>query len=409
VNLLVSIRNVSESEPFNPFDASQSRDAWDRLRAMRDAAPVVTIANDMRYVTRYEDARAILRDTETFSNASGMKAPGVVIPAEDRLLGELDPPRHTAVRRVIVTAMTPKVVHGAEPFIRETAAALLAALPANSCDLVREYTAVLPNRVTVFLLGFDPADADQLARWAKELMESSFPAMNRTERGEGFAGAFPEFAGYIDERIAETRAAVAAGNARDDVLGRLLQLEVEGEPLPPEQERALVRNLITGGLTTTSQLLGNLLHSVLVDEALDARLRADPDAVTVAIEESLRLHPPLLFLARGCTRDTEIARCPVAAGQRVIIGTASANRDEREFEDPDAFRVDRENADHHLTFGFGPHVCPGATLARVVTRLALEAFWARFAAGTITLEPGFRFEHVPTYFEHGPRRLPVRY
>jgi cytochrome P450 len=91
----------------------------------------------------------------------------------------------------------------------------------------------------------------------------------------------------------------------------------------------------------------------------------------------------------------------------VIIGSASANRDERVFVDPDTFNVARANADQHLTFGYGPHVCPGATLARVVARLAVEAFLDHFPAGAIQLEPGFEFEQVPTYFEHGPRRLPI--
>jgi len=169
---------------FDPFDATQSRDAWDLLKQLRDETPVATISGGMRYVTRHADARNVLRDTEHFSNASGLKAPGVVIPPEDRLLGELDPPRHTAVRRVMVTAMTPKVVHAAEPFIADTAQRLLRdASTAGEFDLVARYTVVLPNRVTVYLLGIDPADADQLARWAKELMESTFPAQNRTERG----------------------------------------------------------------------------------------------------------------------------------------------------------------------------------------------------------------------------------
>jgi cytochrome P450 len=392
---------------FNPFDAKQSRDAWELLRKFRDEAPVVTIADEMQYVTRHAEARAVLRTTETFSNASGMKAPGVHVPEEDRLLGELDPPRHTAVRRVIVTAMTPKVVHAAEPFITETARGLLAALPAERCDLVAGYTVVLPNRVTVHLLGFDPADADQLARWAKGLMESTFPALNRTDRGEGFAAAFPEFAAYIDDRIAERSAQLHAGEERNDVLARLVTLEVDGAPLPHRQQRALVRNLITGGLTTTSQLLGNLLYALLSDPALDARLRADHSLITGAIEESLRLTPPMLFLARGCVRETEIAGCPVHAGQRVIVGGASANRDERVFDDPDAFRPERANADQHLTFGYGPHVCPGATLARVVARLGVEAYLDHFPAGSLALEPDFVFEQVPTYFEHGPRRLPV--
>ncbi len=392
---------------FDPFDATQSRDAWSVLKEMRDEGPLATVAGGLRYITRYEEARATLRDTATFSNANGMKAPGVEVPLEDRLLGELDPPRHTAVRRVMVTAMTPKVVHAAEPFIATTATELLAALPAAGFDFVTSYTAVLPNRVTVYLLGFDPADADQLARWAKELMESTFPALNRTERGVGFAAAFPEFAGYIDARIAQRSAQLDAGEAHDDVLARLIRLEVEDAPLPPEQLRALVRNLITGGLTTTSQLLGNLLYEILSSPELEAAVRADRSRLGNAIEESLRTAPPILFLARGCVRDTEIAGCPVHSGERVVIGAASANRDERVFDRADEFLVDRANADQHLTFGYGTHVCPGATLARAVARLGVDAVLDRFGPGALRLEPGFVFEQVPTYFEHGPRRLPV--
>ena len=101
----------------------------------------------------------------------------------------------------MVTALTPKVVHAAEPFIRGTAEGLLDAVPVpGRADLVAAFTVPLPNRVTVHLLGFPAEDADTIARWAKELMESEFPRTNRTERGEGFAGAFPEFAGYIDEQ-----------------------------------------------------------------------------------------------------------------------------------------------------------------------------------------------------------------
>jgi cytochrome P450 len=395
------------SDPFDPFDAARSRDAWTTLRELRDAGPLATVAGALRYVTRYAEARGVLRDTKTFSNASGLKAPGVDIPVEDRLLGELDPPRHTAVRRVMVTAMTPKVVHATEPFIASTAARLLDALPHDRFDLVASYTGVLPNRVTMHLLGFDPADSDQLARWAKELMESTFPALNRTDRGIGFAAAFPDFAGYIDARIAERTAQLAAGDDRDDVLARLIRLEVDDDPLPPQQLRALVRNLVTGGLTTTTQLLGNLIFELLVRPELEAALRADRALLATAIEESLRLTPPVLFMARGCVRDTQIGGCPVRAGERVVVGAASANRDERVFAHADDFHVDRNNADQHLTFGYGTHVCPGATLARAVARIGVGAVLDRFASGELRLEPGFVFEQVPTYFEHGPRRLPV--
>jgi len=191
------------------------------------------------------------------------------------------------------------------------------------------------------------------------------------------------------------------------VLARLIRLEVDDAPLPPQQLRALVRNLITGGLTTTSQLLGNLIYELLTNPELEGAVRADRVRLVTAIEESLRLTPPVLFLARGCVRDTEIGGCPVHAGERVVVGAASANRDERVFEHADDFHIDRKNADQHVTFGYGTHVCPGATLARAVARIGVGAFLDRFAGGELRLEPGFLFEQVPTYFEHGPRRLPV--
>jgi cytochrome P450 len=394
---------------FNPFEPGQAQTAWPLLEELRAECPVATIAGGMRYVTRHAECREALRETGALSNATGMKAPGVDVPFEDRVLGELDPPQHTAVRRVMVTALTPKVVHAAEPFMRDAAMRLLRTVPVpGTADLVQAFTVPLPNRVTVHLLGFPPDDADDLARWAKELMESEFPRMNRTDRGEGFSGAFPDFAGYIDDKVEDRAAAIDAGKGvPDDVLTRLISLEVDGTRLTRRQLRALVRNLITGGLTTTSQLLGNLLHAVLADPELETRLRRDDTAMGPAIEESLRLAPPLLFVARGCTRDLAIGDTPIRQGERVVIGTGSANRDERVFEDPEAFDVDRTNAEQHLTFGYGPHVCPGAALARIEARIALTAFFDHFVHGTVQLAPGFEFENVTTFFEIGPQRLPV--
>jgi cytochrome P450 len=332
----------------------------------------------------------------------------VEIPIEDRILGELDPPLHTPVRRVMVTALTPRVVHAAEPFMRETAKRLLAAIPVpGDADLVPAFTTQLPNRVTVHLLGFPPEDAERIAVWAKSLMESAFPRTNRTEQGEGFANAFPEFAGYIDQKI-EERASTAGVEDATDVVSRLLTLEVDGKRLTRRQVRTLTRNLITGGFTTTSQLLGNLLHQVLVDPEVEAAVRDDPAARERAIEESLRFAPPIMFVARGCVRDTAIGvGTDVREGERVIVGMASANRDEQLFDDPEQFHVDRENADQHLTFGFGPHVCPGAALARVEARIALETFLEHFPAGSVRIAPGYEFENVPTFFEVGPVSLPV--
>ncbi|MCZ7527860.1 MAG: cytochrome P450 [Acidimicrobiia bacterium] len=393
---------------FDPFDATQAHDAWPLLRELRREGPVVPISERMHYVAHHAECREVLRDAESFSNASGFKAPGVVVPLEDRILGELDPPRHTAVRRVMVGALLPRVVHRVEPFVEATAAALLDAVPVpGSADLVPTFTVPLPNRVTVHLLGFPPGDAEALAAWAKELMESPFPATNRTSRGEGFAAAFPEFAGYIDDRIDRRVAELERGEETDDVLTRLLHLEVDGERLGRRQVRALVRNLITGGLTTTSQLLGNLIHEILTVPGLEEAVRRDEATLARAVEESLRLAPPVLFVPRGCVRGTSVGGCPIEPGERIVAGTASANRDERVFADPEVFDVDRPNADQHLTFGYGPHVCPGANLARTVARVGIAALLRRFPAGSLALAPGYELENVPTFFECGPARLPI--
>jgi cytochrome P450 len=394
---------------FDPFDPGQAQRAWPLLKELRREGPVAPIAGGMHYVTRHAECREVLRDTEAFSNASGMKAPGVEIPFEDRILGELDPPQHSVVRRVMVTALTPKVVHAAEPFIRGTAEGLLDGVTVpGRADLVAAYSVPLPNRVTVHLLGFPAADADTIATWAGELMVSEFPRTNRTERGEGFAGAFPEFAGYIDDKIDHRMRAIEQDKpVPDDVLTRLVQLEVDGVRLTRNQLRALTRNLITGGLTTTSQLLGNLLSQLLSTPELEQIVRADESALANAIEESLRIAPPVLFVARACVHDASIGDSPVAAGERVIVGTGSANRDELLFEGGDEFRVDRPNADQHLTFGYGPHVCPGAAMARIVARIGIAAFLDRFPPGSVRLAEDYEFENVPTFFEIGPRRLPV--
>ena len=214
----------------------------------------------MAYVTRHAECRALLRDTEGFSSAQGFKAPGVVVPMEDRTLGELDPPNHSVVRRVMVTALTPKAVQGGRAATsRRRRRTLLAALPdAGEVDLVPAFTSPLPNASTVHLLGFPQEDGPQVMAWAKDLIESGFPGTHRNREGvEGFADGFPDFAGYIDARIEERRQ-----EPRDDVTTKLVDLEVDGERLTPRQLRAMVRNLITGGLTTTSQLLGNLLYQL---------------------------------------------------------------------------------------------------------------------------------------------------
>jgi cytochrome P450 len=402
---------VAETEtepPYDPFAVEAPERTFQHLRRLRAMAPVVTLAEGMHFVTSYEEARQVLRDAEHFSNALGFRAPGVEVPAEDRMLGEQDAPQHTRVRRVVISAFNPAAIKGEVGFVRERAHLLLDRLPhTGTVDMVPAFTNPLPNDATVHLLGFPMADSARIATWSKEVMESEWPAMNRTERGDGMAGAFPEYTAYVDAHILQARRQVDQGADVDTFTTRLIRTEVDGQQLSDRQVRALVFNALLGGLTTTAQLLGTMIHQILTTDSTAKLLAAGEDQRIGFIEECLRMYPPVMIIPRGCVSETEIAGTTIKPGERVIVGTACVNRDEHLLADSEIFQADRDQADRHLTFGFGPHLCAGATMARSVASVGLDEF-LRFAdQRRVRLAPDFVYETVPTFFEYGPRTLPV--
>jgi cytochrome P450 len=163
--------------------------------------------------------------------------------------------------------------------------------------------------------------------------------------------------------------------------------------------------LLVAGNETTRNLIGNLLVTMGQDQSLFHRLQDDPEAIPIAVEESLRLDPPTAVLLRDCIRDTEVRGVPIRAGEKVAFGIASANRDESHYDEPDRFRLDRPDPKHHLAFGGGPHVCPGSVLARLEARVATLVFLENVAE--MKLEPGYVREKVPVFWANGPSRLPV--
>jgi hypothetical protein len=273
--------------------------------------------------------------------------------------------------------------------------------------MVPAFTTQLPNDATVHLLGFPMQDATQIATWSKEVMESEWPAMNRTERGEGMEGAFPEYTAYVDEFVTVLRADVAAGNAPAGLLTRLITADVGGEHLSARQMRALVFNLLLGGLTTTAQLLGNMIYQLLISDSVTELSEAEDDRRAAFVEECLRVYPPVMLIPRGCVQETTVAGTSIKPGERVIVGSACVNRDESLFDSSEAFDADRSNVDRHLTFGFGPHICAGAAMARSVALIGLDEFLPFAKARQARLPAGFAYENVPTFFEYGPKTMPV--
>jgi len=380
-------------------DHRQTQSMWPQLARWRRETPVVPLSDGRVYVSRMADCWTVLRDPHTFANGNGFKA--VEMPDEERMLGEMDPPRHPVMRRILRSSFDKHTVEAARPFAREEATRLLLDWESGRPrDLIASFTDRISNLVSFHLVGFPLEDTDRIVAWARELLHSEWTSMNRTELGEGMAGAFPEFSAYLDRLVDEHRD--RPGEA--SFIARLARSQHLGEPLSPTVLRTLTAHIVLGGISTTTNLLGSILLRLLREPALHEKLRSQPKLVPSAVEESLRLDPPVLFVMRECRKPVEIANVEIEEGASVLVGIASANRDEAVFADPDAYRLDR-GLPRHISFSGGAHHCIGAAIARLVAQEVTSAFTDCFAPGDVTLAPGFEFEGVPVFLEYGPARL----
>jgi hypothetical protein len=397
---------VSDAErwAFDPFDAAQTQQMWERWGEMRREAPITRPLPGFVFVARHADVKTVFRDNVHYSARDGFRAPGVVVPEEESFLGEIDPPAHMRLRMLMMQAFRPGLEKKAEPFTRAFADAKLTALAEQGGgDLVSLLGIHLPPAVTAHVLGIPTDDIERVGHWGFELLHSTWPATNRTERGEGLGGAFPELAAFLDEQIAWRR---GHSDPPDDLITRMIRAtDHEGRPLSSLQIRTLCANCLLAS-QSTANLVGNLMHRFVSEPSFERALRAEPARIPAAVEESLRFDPPVLFLFRTAKVDTELAGEKIRAGERVVMGIASGNRDERVYERPEEFRLGRwPGAAEHLTFGPGPHLCLGNQLARMEARVVLERVLSHFPEGALAPAPDYRRTNVPMFLEWGPERL----
>ena len=349
------------------------------------------------YFARYEDSVAGAKDVDRF--IASFREPGVVVPDEEQLINEIPEPRHGQIRRIINSAIAAHRIGRVEPFCEELCNELLDGLVhrREPVDLVSDYVMPVPNNVIAHLLGAPPEDFRRWAQWSDDVVQGTYPTKNRNERGEGLAGAHPEFVEYVDALIAERRIRPTA-----DFITRLGSTELDGRRLTDIEARSQLVFLFISGNETTRHLIGNLLWRVSSDENLFRTLQENPSLIPAAVEESLRLDPPVKFLMRNCMIDGEVSGVAIAAGEKVAFGLGSANRDPSQFDDAETFRLDRAEARSHLSFGGGPHICPGATLARLEARVALQVFLERVRDVSLV---GTAYDGVDVFWAHGPATL----
>jgi cytochrome P450 len=367
----------------------------DALQHLRDTAPVTwqdehavgiwPAGPGFHAVTRYADVRHVLRTPQDFSSwlgATQIRDPDPAdLPFIRRMILNMDPPEQLRLRRLVTPAFTRRRLERFAGTVRARARMLLDAVRGRPFDLPSEVTDDLPLQNLADLLGVPPADRGLLLEWTNRVIGYQDPehaVVVRDAAGKPVNPRSPaqlaDMFGYARELTARKRAEPA-----DDVWTALVHAEIDGPEGPErltatELEMFFFLLVIAGNDTVRSALPGGTL---LLAEHPDAyrRVRADPGLLPSAIEEMLRLHPPVLTFRRTATRDLDLAGTRIARGDKVVVYHVSANVDERRFADPFTFDPAREPNDH-VAFGQGPHLCLGATFAR----LQMRAFFAELLA-----------------------------
>jgi cytochrome P450 len=255
---------------FDPFTRQTGEIPYAEMARLRRLHRVVATPS-FPYLTRYEDCRRVLVDNATFANVGGMRAPGVVVAQEELMINEMDPPQHTRIRKLEQTTLNQAGFKQARSFIDELARRLVGEIPRSTVvDLVPALTAPVPGMVAAHIIGVPVEDFLRFRAWSEEVLRSSWVELNRTERGEGLKGGYPEFAKYLDEIVTARRA-----NPQDDLITRMVETEVDGQRLTDTEMRIAIAHLIIAGNETTTNLLGNLFFRLFESEALYARIRND--------------------------------------------------------------------------------------------------------------------------------------
>lgn len=347
---------------YDPNDPSQLTDGvpFEHLAQLRKEAPICPTPSGSWYLSRFTDVEASLRDVGAFRADLG-RLSGVdgteEVPSDQLFLSEVLDPRHAQIRRLFNATFGPQRMSTIEPFVRSTCHALLDdMLPAGHGDLHGGYAMPIPGLTMAHVMGLPAGTAARFMAWSIDGMIMKRPCTP----GVGVGGH--PLQNFFAEELAARR---NRPDRTEDVFATLMDAQVEGEPLSDQEIVTELHFMIQAGVHTTRGLLAHLVQRLLLDPDLYQLLRDDGALVPAYVEESLRFDAPVQRTSRRCTAEAEIGGVALRPGDWVEMGIASANRDESVFEDPDSFRLDRPQPRGHLTFGAGPHVCPGASLARL--------------------------------------------
>lgn len=380
-------------------------------------------------VTGYREAVAVLTDTANFSSCNAVTGPfpGFPVPLDGDDVSDLieqhrdelpfsdqiitfDPPKHKDHRGLLMRLLTPKRLRENEDFMWRRAETKMDEFMATGrCELIRDYAQPFTLYVIADLLGVPEEDHE----WFREVLQGGHrPEMALGSTGSGTLGHSPlavlydRFSAYVEARRSEPR---------DDVLtGMALATFPDGSQPEVIDVVRVAANLFSAGQETTVRLLGAAFKVIGERPDIQEALRRDRALIPDFVEECMRTEGPVKGDFRLARRATEVGGVPIPAGTTVMVLPGAANRDPRQFDQPDQFRVDRANARDQIGFGRGAHACPGGPLARAEARITIERFLDRAADIRVSESAhgpadARSYEYAPTYILRGLQRLELEF
>jgi cytochrome P450 len=309
---------------------------------------------------------------------------------------------HRFHRGLLAAAFTPRQVERLRPLAAGIAAQLADGIAAAGGDgeFVADFADPLPPQVFAHLFGLAEVDWSLLSRWAATVAVAFSPTMS-ADHIAAIEAVGAEMRDWSTELIAQRRAAPA-----DDLVTRLIEVEDGGNRLNDPDIVAIISAFVFAGTETTKRQTTEMLRVFAEQPQAWTRLQHEPELVATAVEEVLRFRPIVPGLTRVAVEDFDLEGLEVPAHCRLAMSFLTANHDAAVFDDPDTFDVARPNADQHLTFGWGPHLCLGAGLARVELQEALRALLARFGPPVIVGDAGGSMDFGAAEVVHA--RFPLR-
>ena len=384
---------------------------YEYYRWLRDNDPVACLEHPsypggkLWVITRHEDVQHVSRDSSTFRNApdcfidDGVNNPSTG--GTELLMINLDAPDHIKLRKLINKGFTPRRVAQLGDMLRERTNAIIDGLAdRGSADLVHDLALWLPLHVIADMVGVPEADRAMVFDWTEKTFGFD-PSVTPEERQAASMAMFAYADAMCEERAKDAE-------PREDLMSVLLNAEVDGEKLTAFQIELFFMLLQNAGSETTRNLITTGTLALLQHPDQYEIMRNDPEVIPTGIEELLRYSTPVVHFSRTATKDTELGGKRIAAGERVLMVYASANRDERAFVDPDSIDV-RRNPNDHVAFGAGgPHFCLGANLARIEGRVMFEEILRRFEGLRYVGDPA-TYERVHSNLIDGFAHVPIEW